>query len=204
MHFTARTEPTSSSPRVSESINRDHRELEKYYNNMMVSKDLNTIKRWQNQFTWGLARHSIAEEIVVYPAFETHLSNGMEMAEKDRSQHQIVKEQLYTFQDLDPSSSEFMPTLQGMWATLTDHIKEEETEDLPALEKALDESESQDLAMSFSGPKHFVPTHSHPNAPNKPPYETVAGMLATPMDKMKDMFKKFPKEEKGTGSVMMS
>ena len=57
--------------------------------------------------------------------------------------------------------------------------------------------------MSFARTKHFVPTHSHPDAPNKPPYETVAGMLSTPMDKMKDMFRKFPKEEKGTGSILM-
>lgn len=80
----------STSPRVSESIKCDHRELEKCYNNMMVSEDFDTIKRWQNQFTWELARHWVAEEIVVYPAFETLLPNGMEMAEKDRSQHQVV------------------------------------------------------------------------------------------------------------------
>lgn len=113
-----------------------------------------------------------------------------------------VKEQLYVFQDMDPQSSEFMPTLQGMWGTLTEHFKEEEMKDLPALEKAIEEEESQDLAMSFSRTKHFVPTHSHPDAPNKPPYETVAGMLAMPMDKMKDIFRKFPKE-KGRGSVMI-
>lgn len=71
------------------------------------------------------------------------------------------------------------------------------------MEQVLEESESQDLAMSFARTKHFVPTHSHPDAPNKPPYETVAGMLSTPMDKMKDMFRKFPKEEKGTGSILM-
>jgi len=81
----------SSSPRVSEPVKRDHRELEKCYNNMMVSKDVNTIKRWQNQFTWELARHSVAEEIVVYPAFETYLPNGEGMAEKDQSQHQTVR-----------------------------------------------------------------------------------------------------------------
>jgi len=82
-------------------------------------------------------------------------------------------------------------------------LQREEHEDLPALEQVLEESESQDLAMSFARTKHFVPTHSHPDAPNKPPYETVAGMLSTPMDKMKDMFRKFPKEEKGTGSILM-
>jgi hemerythrin superfamily protein len=77
--------------RVSDSIKRDHRELEEYYNNIMVSKDADTAKRWQNQFVWELARHSIAEEIVVYPAMEKYCTNGQAMADKDRSEHQTVR-----------------------------------------------------------------------------------------------------------------
>jgi len=36
---------------------------------------------------------------------------------------------------------------------------------------------------------------SHPSAPNKPPFETLAGLLAAPMDKLKDMFAQFPSDE---------
>lgn len=36
---------------------------------------------------------------------------------------------------------------------------------------------------------------SHPSAPNKPPYETLAGFLALPIDKLKDLFTSFPSEE---------
>jgi len=36
---------------------------------------------------------------------------------------------------------------------------------------------------------------AHPSAPNKPPYETIAGFLALPIDKLKDMFTAFPTEE---------
>jgi hypothetical protein len=35
----------------------------------------------------------------------------------------------------------------------------------------------------------------HPSASNKPPYETVVGFLVMPIDKVKDMFFKFPTEE---------
>src|SRR5690348_587812 len=56
--------------RIIDVIKEDHRELEKYYNNIMNAKDDDEATRWQNQFTWELARHSIAEELVVYPAFE--------------------------------------------------------------------------------------------------------------------------------------
>jgi hypothetical protein len=42
----------------------------------------------------------------------------------------------------------------------------------------------------------FVPTQSHPSAPDKPPFETVAGLMAAPIDHLKDMFKKFPEDVK--------
>lgn len=51
---------------------------------------------------------------------------------------------------------------------LAQHIKEEEAEDLPSLEKYLDKAESEKLANSFNRTKKFVPTRSHPSAPDKP------------------------------------
>jgi hypothetical protein len=35
-------------------------------------------------------------------------------------------------------------------------------------------------------------SRAHPNAPNKPPFETVAGLMAAPLDKLRDLFEKFP------------
>jgi len=63
----------SSSPimqRVSDLIKHDHDELRTYKDNILNAKDDDEKVRWQNQFTWELARHSIAEELVVYPAME--------------------------------------------------------------------------------------------------------------------------------------
>lgn len=76
---------------VSEEVKKDHREIEEYYHNILNAQDDDTRTRWQNQFTWELARHSIAEELIVYPAFEKHLGpSGKEMADKDRAEHQVV------------------------------------------------------------------------------------------------------------------
>ena len=52
------------------------------------------------------------------------------------------------------------------------------------------------MANSFKRTKMFVPTQSHPSAPAKPPFETVAGLMAAPIDHLKDMFKKFPEDVK--------
>jgi hypothetical protein len=77
---------------------------------------------------------------------------------------------------------------------LDQHIKEEENDDLPALEKAISVSESQSLAKSFGRTKAFVPSRSHPSAPSKPPFETIVGLLTAPIDHLGDVFRKFPDE----------
>jgi hemerythrin superfamily protein len=77
-------------PRITDAIKKDHRELEAYYNTIVKSGDPDQQTRFQNQFTWELARHSISEELVVYPAFERYLKGGSAIAEKDRHEHQIV------------------------------------------------------------------------------------------------------------------
>lgn len=73
---------------ISEAIIKDHRELEQYYNEVVNSSDHDHQQRFGNQFTWELARHSVGEELVVYPAFGKHLGQkGEEMAEDDRKEH---------------------------------------------------------------------------------------------------------------------
>ncbi|KEF59570.1 uncharacterized protein A1O9_04415 [Exophiala aquamarina CBS 119918] len=184
---------------VMDAIKHDHAELKEYYENILGANDVDSKIRWQNQFTWELARHSIGEELVVYPAMEKHLGNtGKQMADRDRTEHNKrrwktqVKQLLHKFQGLSPSDSAFRPTLESLWSELSKHIDEEETQDLPALEKALPEGDSQALSKSFGRTKMFVPTRSHPAAPDKPPFETVAGLMAAPIDKLSDLFRRFP------------
>ncbi|CAI7589978.1 unnamed protein product [Penicillium viridicatum] len=177
---------------ISDAIKKDHREIESYYENIINTSDETEQTRWQNQFTWELARHSIGEELVVYPALEKYVSGGVDLANKDRQEHQSVKEQLKKFQNLKPSDSQFTPTLKALMNDLSQHIKEEETEDLPKLEEVLSQEESEKYSTSFGRTKMFVPSRSHPSAPDKPPYETVVGLLAAPIDHLSDIFRKWP------------
>ena len=36
---------------------------------------------------------------------------------------------------------------------------------------------------------------AHPGAPDKPPFETIVGLLTAPLDKLKDMVDSFPSPE---------
>lgn len=55
----------------------------------------------------------------------------------------------------------------------------EEENDLVKFEAAIPREESQKLAKSFQRTKHFVPTRSHPSAPDKGGLpETAAGLAS--------------------------
>jgi len=179
---------------ISDAIKKDHEDIKEYANNIRAATDDDTKTRWQNQFTWELARHSIAEELVVYPAFAKHLgTKGQEMADKDRAEHQSVKEALKRFQNLKPASPDFLPTLEELMNDLNTHIREEENDDLLALETIIQTTDSESMAKSFERTKAFVPSRSHPSAPDKPPFETVVGLMTAPIDHLADLFRKFPK-----------
>jgi hypothetical protein len=74
------------------------------------------------------------------------------------------------------------------------HAQVEETKDLVKLEGAVTAAESKRLARSFGRTKWFAPTRAHPDLPD-PPYQTVAGLMAAPMDYLRDLFRKWPDPE---------
>ncbi|EXL65636.1 hypothetical protein FOPG_18146 [Fusarium oxysporum f. sp. conglutinans race 2 54008] len=164
---------------ISDAITKDHRDLKEYYNEVVTSTDLDHQQRYGNQFTWELARHSVGEELIVYPAFEKYLG---------------PKELLKEFQNMKPKEPEYIPKLKELWAVLSKHIEEEEHSDLPALEGALQKhtGDSESMAKTFGLTKAFVPSRSHPSAGEHPPFETVMGLITAPIDHIADIFRKFP------------
>ncbi|KAF5664648.1 HHE domain-containing protein [Fusarium circinatum] len=180
---------------VSNAIVKDHRELKKYYTEVVNSTDHDHQQRFGNQFVWELARHSISEELVIYPAMEKYMGDqGKRLADEDRDEHHQVKERLKVFQNLKSTDPGYVPEIKHIWDLLVKHIEEEEDRDLPALEKALaaHAEDADSLAASFERTKNFVPTRSHPSAGESPPFETVMGLMAAPIDRLADMFRKFP------------
>ncbi|KAL7268410.1 hypothetical protein RUND412_008970 [Rhizina undulata] len=197
-------------PLITDLIKHDHRELEAYHDKILNAIDEDGKTRWQNQFVWELSRHSVGEELVLYPSFEKYLGEkGSTMANKDRAMHRELKQTLYRFQKLDPFSSDFYPTLDTLYTIFKTHINEEENFDLPSLESALksqDTTERKDpgytsgnLAKRFYNTKKFVPTRSHPGVPDRPPAEALMGVPTALMDRIGDLFRKFPKESAGVG-----
>ncbi|EEH04475.1 HHE domain-containing protein [Histoplasma capsulatum G186AR] len=181
--------------RISDTIKEDHRLLREYHDKIIHAGDEDTGTRWGNKFTWELARYTVAEELVVYPALESYIDHGKIMADKDRRENQEIKEQLYKFQRMSAQDSEFRPTLDSIMERLNKHIEEEEDEDLASLESVIQPDESRSLAKKFERTKMFVPTRAHPHAPKNTTFESVVSFLEAPLDKLEDMMRRFPESE---------
>lgn len=93
---------------------------------------------------------------------------------------------------MSPEDEEFNPTLSALWKNLKQHMEQEEQKDMVAIENSLSALESEHLARSFERTKMLTPTHSHPDAPDRPPFDTAAGLMAAPLDRIRDLFRKFP------------
>ncbi|KAF8070169.1 hypothetical protein FPV67DRAFT_1412816 [Lyophyllum atratum] len=182
---------------LSDAIEKDHQEMYDFYDEYVKSAgNADAQERWATQLRWEIARHAIGEEIVVYPLMEQHLGQqGTKLADQDRADHQVVKESLYRLESLHPGSKEHGDLLKNVMDVLHRHNDHEEQEDLPLLEPKLGKQGSIEAAQKFKRTKQFAPTRAHPSAPNKPPFETLVGLMAAPLDKLKDAFAKFPTED---------
>ncbi|EPS31676.1 hypothetical protein POX_d06131 [Penicillium oxalicum] len=178
--------------RLTDAISADHRELQAYFDRLVHSDDPDEQTRFQNQLTWGLARHVVGEELVLFPALDRYLGPGE--ATQDRRQNQTIKEKLQVFQDLAASDPRFISTVTLLMDDLASHAHVEESKDLVKLEGAITAEESKRLAKSFGRTKWFAPTRAHPNLPASP-YPTVSSLMAAPKDHLVDIFRKWPDPE---------
>jgi hypothetical protein len=92
------------------------------------------------------------------------------------------------------SDPNYVNKIKEIMSELKQHIKEEEQDDLPALEQALKShpGQSESLAKNFGRMKVLVPSRSHPSAGENPLFEGPLGLLVAPMDHIADIMRKFP------------
>ena len=180
-----------------QTIKNDHREIEAFYDQAIANVgNKDGFTRWCNQFVWQVARHSASEEISIYPELGKHLGEaGQRMADSDRADHQYVKDRLKMMESMETMSEGHVTMLKDVMSKLREHMRDEEENEFPKLEAVLSDAESTTIAKAFEKTKGIVPTHPHPSAPSRPPFESIAGFFATPIDKLKDMVAKFPPVE---------
>lgn len=182
---------------IDKLIYADHNFIKSLHKQVEQASSNEERNKWRNMLVYEIARHSIAEELILYPLFRSNLSKGEEYFQNNIAEHHAVKEKLISFQNLDVTDSKFNDRLKDVMDTLYSHIEKEENIILPELSKSMDQNTLISHGNQYARRKFIVPTRPHTIIPEDPPtLNSVLGILTAPIDKFRDIFTAYPEQDK--------
>jgi Hemerythrin HHE cation binding domain len=176
---------------VIEILEHDHREVEDMFAELEslrgASTDEETSRRKTvtEQVTIELVRHSVAEEVLVYPKVEDKVS--AQEAEHARKEHAEAEETLHRLEKLEADDPAFDQELATLMGEIRHHIADEEGQMFAHMRQVIDPEELRKLGARVEAFKKVAPTRPHPNVPNEPLPRMAAGPAASLFDRMRDL-----------------
>jgi acetyl esterase/lipase len=161
----------------------DHAVVERQFQHLEAGRGNRRVL--VDQVSLELALHAFAEETVLYPIWpEIGMTDEHEDAEHE---HQEIKELLVVLGRTDPGQDEFESTLSRLIELTRHHVHDEEDEELPEFRQKAGAERMAQLGKEFLAAKRQAPTRPHPHAPDEGLAERIAGMLAKPLDHVRDL-----------------
>lgn len=176
---------------VIEILEHDHREVEEMFAELESLRGAATDeaksrrKDVTDQVTIELVRHSVAEEVIVYPQVEKKVS--AEEVEHARKEHAEAEETLARLEKLDPDDPAFDDELATLMGEIRHHIEDEEGQMFAHMRQVIDVDELRKLGARVEAFKKVAPTRPHPNVPNEALPRMAAGPAASLIDRMRDL-----------------
>jgi hemerythrin superfamily protein len=172
---------------IDELILADHKDLKVYLRKFEESPTFEEASRWLHQFIWDICRHSIAEEIILYPILKK-VPDGKHKWNESLEEHRKIKEllsQVQKIQELDLLKAK----VKEVTDVLMHHMEFEEKEVLPAINSICDKDFLIKEGNRFLRRKFIAPTRPHTMTPDSfPTLESLGGLLLSPIDKFRDIF----------------
>jgi hemerythrin superfamily protein len=185
-HVSDGTEGQDANDMVS-VLKKDHEEMKEYFREIEGSTDPEQRRDIADRLTAEVARHSVAEEMYLYPAARKVLPNGDELIDEEIKEHSEAEELLKKWEGMKGDDPEFMPTFEKIRDGLLHHIDEEEEPKLfPEMQAALSEEEQEKLGHKITTAKKLAPTRPHPSAPDGPPGDKILGIPTGIVDRIRD------------------
>ena len=176
---------------VIEVLEHDHREVEEMFAELeslrgaSTEEDISRRKTLAEQVTIELVRHSVAEEVLVYPQVEREVS--AEEAKHAREEHAEAEETLQRLERLDADDPSFDDELATLMSEIRHHIEDEERQMFAQMRQVIDADELRTLGARVEAFKKVAPTRPHPNVPNEALPRIAAGPAASLFDRMRDL-----------------
>ena len=125
-------EPTNGTDVVDE-LTTDHREVAALLDELLETSDPGTRRDMADTAITELVRHSVAEEMYVYPAMREHLPDGEKTVEHDVEEHKELERTMKELEGCDAQDHRFMELVCQLRGALHHHATDEENEQFPQL-----------------------------------------------------------------------
>jgi hemerythrin superfamily protein len=188
MYTTAKEGIKHINTSIDELLITDHKDIMAFLDEFENTNQEVEAFKWLRQFIWELARHSIAEELILYPMFKEKIPKGDSYWTKSLDDHRKVKVLLREI-EVSKELTKIRPKMKEVRDSLSKHIKFEEEEVIPLIRNNFTEQERVSCGNTFLRRKLIVPTRAHPHVPDSiPTIESLIGLFIAPVDKFKDIF----------------
>jgi hemerythrin superfamily protein len=171
---------------VIDVLTTDHREATELVDQISGSTDPAARRELADQLIAELVRHSVAEEMYVYPAMRDHLPNGKEAVEHDTAEHKQLETLMKRLEKGDASDPEFVTVVRELASVLSDHVRDEEGQQFPALRASVPAEKLVELKGKVETAKKLAPTRPHPAAPNAELFHKTLGPGVGLVDRLRD------------------
>jgi len=176
---------------VIEILTHDHHEVEQMFAELdrlhgaTGEQAQSRRKDLAEQVTIELVRHSVAEEVALYPKVKEKVSEAE--ADRAKREHAEAEETMKRLERLSPSDAGFETELATLMAEVRKHVAEEEGEMFPQLRAVFSQEELVEIGKQVEAVKKLAPTRPHPSAPDTPPGNLMLGPIAGLFDRLRDL-----------------
>jgi hemerythrin superfamily protein len=171
---------------VIDVLTTDHREATELIGQILASTDPVARRDSADALIAELVRHSVAEEMFVYPAIRDHVPEGQSMVDHDTAEHKQLETVMKRLEGTDASDPEFVAVVRELEALLADHVRDEEGEQFPQLRSSVPAEQLVELKGKVETAKKIAPTRPHPAAPNAELFHKTVGAGVGMVDRLRD------------------
>jgi hemerythrin superfamily protein len=171
---------------VIDILTEDHHEVLGLISSIAQTVDPQARRDIADSVIAELVRHSVAEEMFVYPAMRDHLEDGDDVVQHDIGEHQELEETLKALEGVPGDSAEFDQLVARVGEQLRHHATDEESTQFPALRARVPKDQLVDLGRKVEAAKKAAPTRPHPAAPHSELFHKLAGPGVGLVDRLRD------------------
>jgi hemerythrin-like domain-containing protein len=171
---------------VVDILTTDHHEVIDLLQQIKISTDAEERRDLTDTVISELVRHSVAEEMYVYPAMKKYLPDGDQAVDHDVEEHKELEKTMKKLESVDAQSSDFTQLLADLENILRDHVRDEENEQFPQLRAQVPGEELIEIGEKVENAKKLAPTRPHPMAPNNEVFHKLVGPGVGLVDRLRD------------------